>query len=627
MRLVKPRRLWPRHALVSGLAALTSAAVLGCRSPESYRTEADDVAYPIIQEVMRAEVGKTEPFTITPAENALRRRLMLDQTLPRSDEASLSSRDAVPWEITPDPGYFEGRPQADDRVADAGVIRLSLEDALRVAAANSRAFQSQKESVYLAALSLDLEVDQFRNTWTGVLNTLFSVDLATGAAATGIDNADSLGLSRQFEGGEVFTALLAIDLVKMLTEGSRAAFGISADFSLSIPLLRGSDEFVVTEPLTQAQRNVVYAVYGFERFKREFSVSIASSYLSVLQALDGVQNAADNYRRVIASTRRAARLAQAGRLPEIQVDQSRQDELSARNGWVSAQQSYQSALDSFKISLGLPTDAQIELDPRELTRLVELPRYARYVDPREAREIEDVPPANAPIVLEGPDPAEAGPLELDEAVAIDLALRHRLDLRIEIGQIVDAQRGVAIAADNLRADVTLLGNATFGESRSLASAGLDDGELRPEEGFYSGLLGIDLPFERTIERNLYRASLVAFEDAVRNMQEAEDFVKLDVREALRTLLLSRESVRIQAESVRVAERRVDSTTLFLDAGRAEIRDLLEAQDDLLSAQNALTSALVNYRVAELEFQRDLGLLEVNEQGLWREYDPNTLGTP
>ena len=71
----------------------------------------------------------------------------------------------------------------------------------------------------------------------------------------------------------------------------------------------------------------------------------------------------------------------------------------------------------------------------------------------------------------------------------------------------------------------------------------------------------------------------------------------------------------------MAERRVGSTNLFLEAGRAEIRDVLEAQEALVSTQNALTAALVNYRVGELELQRDLGVLEVDGRGLWREYTP------
>ena len=143
--------------------------------------------------------------------------------------------------------------------------------------------------------------------------------------------------------------------------------------------------------------------------------------------------------------------------------------------------------------------------------------------------------------------------------------------------------------------------------------------MRFDRGNYAALLNLDLPIERTRERNEYRNSLIDLDRATRNVQSLEDQIKLSIRSELRTLLESRESLKTQA--VVVAEKRVRSTKLFLEAGRIEIRDLLDAQDSLLSAQNSLTQAVVNYRIAELELQRDLGLLNVNEKGLWREFSP------
>ena len=103
------------------------------------------------------------------------------------------------------------------------------------------------------------------------------------------------------------------------------------------------------------------------------------------------------------------------------------------------------------------------------------------------------------------------------------------------------------------------------------------------------------------------------------MQNIEDSIKLEVKNKLRDLLESRESLKIQSQSQNLARKRVKSANLFLQAGLVEIRDILEAQEALISAQNAFTSALVRYRVAELELQRDMGVLEVNEKGIWQEY--------
>ena len=60
--------------------------------------------------------------------------------------------------------------------------------------------------------------------------------------------------------------------------------------------------------------------------------------------------------------------------------------------------------------------------------------------------------------------------------------------------------------------------------------------------------------------------------------------------------------------------------MFFEAGRSELRDLLEAQSALLTARNALTSAVINYRMAELQFQRDAGILKIDDNGLLVEYE-------
>ena len=78
---------------------------------------------------------------------------------------------------------------------------------------------------------------------------------------------------------------------------------------------------------------------------------------------------------------------------------------------------------------------------------------------------------------------------------------------------------------------------------------------------------------------------------------------------------------IQAKAVYVAEKRVKSTNMFLEAGRASTRDLLEAQDALLAAQNALTDAVVKYRIAELNIQLNMDTLQIDVKGLWQEYIP------
>lgn len=608
------------RAAAAAALALCAGLTAACRTPAAHRAEADAVAHRIVQAKQLEAVGRAEPFTIDAPSEQLRARLLLDQKLPHADAASLGARHVTPIEQWPDASYLEPDPETTQPSA-AGPLHLTLLEALQVGARNSREYQQNKERVFEEALRLDLERDAFRDTWAGVLDALASADSSGGAdTQAGLEQTGALQWSRQLANGVGFTAGLGVELVRLLTNDGATTKGLHADATVSIPLLRGSGAFVVTEPLTQAERDVVYAIYEFERFKRTFAVEVASAYLGVLQQADQVENAADNYGRLIASTRRARRLADVGTLPEIQVDQARQDELRARDRWIGAMQSHQDRLDGFKILLGLPTDASVVLDEGELSRLGDRARRVLATGSA-AEEAGPVPPADAPVVLAEPDRTDRGPLELNEQVAIATAFAHRLDLRVTVGRVLDGQRSVAVAADQLRADLTLLGTASMGSRRSIGSAGQPDADFRLDEGTYTALLTLDLPLERTAERNRYRTSLIRFEQAVRGVQALEDRIKLEVRGNLRDLLEARESARIQMQSVEVAARRVTSTNLFLQAGRAQIRDVLDAQESLVSAQDSLTSALVAYRISELQLQRDLGVLAVDERGLWQEYRP------
>jgi len=630
-----------RDATLAGVVIV----VAGCRSPGSYRAEADRRATDIIEGAQLAALGRTEPFRLERPSDTLRRRLLLDQGLATSSDASLGTGDLTPVEHWPDSGYLED-PGPDVGLGvdqdTASPVTLGLLDALAVAARNSREYQTRKESVFLSALDLDLARHDFGTQFSGGTSGEFLADLTDHDEIVGLGATPELSFTKRLENGMSIAGAIGIDLVRLLEPGSDSSSGLFGDLSISIPLMRGSGRDIVREPLTQAERNTIYAIYDFERFKREFAVSIASDYLGVLQTLDRVTNAEANYRSLISSSRRLRRLADEGRLPEIEVDQAKQNELQARDRWISAQQAHERALDNFRITLGLPTDAAVHLDRGEIQRLAQTLSSVMSG----AGTAEDAgPPGSEPtgettadaavdtgldadIVLEPPSKEGAGPYEFDEPVAVRLAFENRLDLRHTEGRVVDAERRVVVAADQLRAEVTLLGSASLGESRSITGAGApDSGSLRPKDGRYDALLTIDLPLDRVPERNAYRESLINLESSVRDLQALEDSIKADVRERLRTLLNSREALRIQAASVELATRRVASTRAFLDLGRAQTRDLLEAQDDLLTAQNALTGALISYRIAELELQRDAGVLMVNEDALWTEYDPGSLDAP
>jgi outer membrane protein TolC len=591
---------------------------LSCRNTSYWREQADQQAEQLLRSSQQNVLGKSEPITVESPGDTLRRRLLTDQGLQFHNPASLGIRD-LPENEHWQPERHLLETTAAPPAEMPGSPRFTLVEALQVAASNSREFQARKDTLFRSALALDLEADEFRSTFAGMMKGEISTSGEKDSRITGINQPDRLSWSRKFRNGVELTSALSVNLVKMLT-GERASYwGIFGDTSISVPLLRGSGEFVVLESLTQAERDLVYAVRDFEQYKRTFVVRIAQSYLNVLQAAQRVRNQEANYKRVVSSTRRSRRMADAGRLPEYQFDQAVQDELNARDSWVSTRQSLEGVMDSFKVLTGLPVDAKIELPEEELKRLGEaLAGLLAGESPVDYSG--QVPPADAPVELKMPDAKVSGSNEIQVEKAVALALENRLDLQTAADRVADAQRRVRVAEDALRAELTLGGSASLGQSRSLSNADPGNAAFRTRDGNYSAFLNLNLPLERTAERNAYRRSLLELENAVRNYQGEEDQVKQTVRGNLRELLEYRESLIIQNLAVKLAARRVDSTDLLLQAGRAEVRDLLDAQGALLSAQNSLTSALVSYRMQELELQSNLGVLSVSSDGLWQEMD-------
>jgi len=522
-----------------GLAAFLLALFPGC-SPEHYRKEADREVYGIISAKQREVFGEERPFSVE-----------------QEKEYPLPGKESGPQE--------KGE-------AGKEVPAISLGDALAIAFVNNRDYQRQKEEVYIEALRLSLERDLFAPTFGAGISATGWRDSSGTEGAVSTD----FNLSKLFSTGARLTVNLTMALSRFFTGDPRRAASSLVSIALVQPLLRGAGRAEVEENLTQAERNVIYQLRSFARFQQTFVVSIASDYFRVLQKKNVVENEWKNYQDLIDATRRSEMMAKAGRIPEFQVDQARQDELRARSRWVLAKEAYGAALDKFKITLGVPTDEVLDLKSEELERISEQG-------------------------LIHPD------VSLDEAVKV--ALGNRFDLMNERDRVEDARRKVYVAERRLKATASLVLGADIGtvDEANLLKFDLDKG------GTYSAGLDLDLPLERTAERNSYRQALIDLERSKRSWSLSRDTVILDVRDAYRSLQQAKESFEIQKRSVELAQRRVESTRLLLQAGRAQTRDLLESQSALVEARNALTKAIVDHTIARLQFFRDIGLLEVDEK--------------
>lgn len=539
------------------ILAVAVVGLAGCRSPDAWRRSADEAAARAIAGGQRAAFGAEQPFTIERPSDTLHRRLLL--------------------------------PAATNGPAPAVTnLVLTLADCLRVGARNSAAYQDRKEQVFRAALALDLEQHAFEASYAGLLSGGLSDDRSSDPAETQATGSAGAGFTRRLKNGATLSTKITLDVVKLLTGDRDSSLGLLADATVTIPLMKDAGREVATESLTQAERDLVYELLRFERYKADFAVGVASDCLSVLLAEQQVRIAEDNLKRLEDSLRRAESLGGAGRMPATEVDQTQQDVLRAHSRLVVTRQQAETRMDELKLSLGLPIDAGVRLDPAETQRVIG--RVRSRLD----------------------DDATA-PAEPAEDVCMARALEQRQDLRVARQQTEDAERRVRVAANALRAGLNVTLQAS--EQRRDYRAG-DTADIRFGDGTASGSVDVDLPWERTSERNAYRNALLAADKARRDLEVFEDEVKKSVRDALRALRETRDTYLIQRRAVDLAERRVRSTTLFLDAGRAQTRDVLEAGEALVGAQNALADAVVAYSRARWALDRDTGDLRVDEDGKW-----------
>ena len=143
-------------------------------------------------------------------------------------------------------------------------------------------------------------------------------------------------------------------------------------------------------------------------------------------------------------------------------------------------------------------------------------------------------------------------------------------------------------------------------------------------------LRFDAPFTRLNERNIYRAQLIAYQQARRRLIQFEDSVHQSLRVNLRQLNQQRANLEIQRRAMAIAIRRVDERRENLNKpvapaapgaapqqfGPTAARDLLDALSDLRSVQNNVMSVWLAYYASHMTLIRDLGVMQLDENGLW-----------
>ncbi len=543
---------------------------------------------------------------------------------------------------------------------------ISPTQALNLALINSRPYQTQIESIYLTALP----VTQQRFNLQPQLAAGLGQSQTAAGSVIGTPTNSFLYRTVEAPGGQSSTLNLgpAIGLGKVLSFGSSVLIGFANTVQFNfvglnpqqpsvsstipvqvvLPLLRGGGRAVTLEALTQSERDLLYQIRTFARFRKQFFVSVLTGqgipgagadpqigYLSVLQQLQVVKNQARNVQFLETLLPIYVELAGSPdtTIGQLQIDQVNQNLLAGQQNLLQAENVLQDLLEQYRIQIGLPPDVPVLLDSSVIAGFEEvfqaIERWAE--DPqRDPETLEEIVSGLPPLqeirlgeynILE----SASDPEVLYDILLVGerIALENRLDLQNARGQLYDSWRQLRVTANALKSflNISLTNQVFTPVTTSNPLAFLDQAKQ------FSITFNTDIPLVRVAERNAFQAARINYQQQRRALMQAEDLVKFNVRSAIRDVRLNGPIYDLsQAEFITTLKQKDNAIEELAappgpsgSAGNVATTtlNLIGAQNSVLGSQNALVNTFVNYQQQRLVLYRDLGIMPYDE---WEAYD-------
>lgn len=288
-------------------------------------------------------------------------------------------------------------------VDENGQSVLSLERAYELALLHSPDFQQQRETLYLSALDVSLQRFGFDSQLFAGFNQFISTSGrlrdGTGRSSTNLTNGlgvngGGINLNRLGITGATFTAGLANALMWNLAGNNTQTASGLFDFSIIQPLLRGAGRERIMESLTQSERTLLANIRQYERFRRGFYLQIATGrnsgagpnrqgnfpglaagaslnaggYFGLLQQQQQIRNLEFNLRLLEGVLEQFRTFQEEDRIDSLQVRQFQSTVFQQQQNLLNAKVSYQTALDNFKLLLGLPPYLEVTIEDPLLDR-------------------------------------------------------------------------------------------------------------------------------------------------------------------------------------------------------------------------------------------------------------------
>ncbi len=490
-----------------------------------------------------------------------------------------------------------------DFVVD-NTLELSLRAYLDLVLVNNTDIEVQRLSVETYKNAIQRAFGTFDPSLTATFSSTRTVSPASDALV-GANTSNTLSQPMEFtyrqtlETGTTYT--VGLGGTKYSTNSSFATFNPSLTSKLSFgftqPLLRNRGREITRLPITIAKSRLKAGEHTMRSSVMSLLVTAETAYWTAIQARESLRVAEENLKLNDASLKRYQRELELGALSPLEIYRPQANYASAEISVTQARYTLITAEDALRRQIGADLDPEIRRLPIRLTEPV-------------------LPPAES---------------EINRETEVEKALAMRPDFRASlIGLDVD-DLTIKQAANSLRPDLSLTGsyissgrggnyfqrtNVFAGDGTSSTVVHMTPGGLSDafnqmfnfDYPVYAFGLTLRLPIrDRSAASTMADALLSKRLDALR-LRALEQSIRQDVLNAVTNVESSKASVKLATVNRDLAQKALDAEQKKYELGVNTIYFVLEAQQNLVSAENQLVNTSVNYRRNLLTLNRVTGEL-------------------
>lgn len=484
------------------------------------------------------------------------------------------------------PANVPGPEKLRDYVVD-GKLRLSLNDAARLATLNDTSVRLNELDVELAALNVQRAYQPFDPVLTSTFQPTRSSSAATselqGATTLSeLNHQGSVAYSQTFQTGTSYS--VGFSSSRDATNSSYAlvnpSFSSSLNFSFTQPLLRRRGLLANRAPIVIARRNLKQSRSNFAAQLSDAVHTAVNRYWDVVQAREQLRVLQQSLDLAEQSYKRDKRALELGALPPLDIHRSESQVAQRKLSVIQAEYQLKEIENDFRRIVGADLEADVQALPLDLTE-----------------------PADAPIT----------PVDPNEA--LQKAFARRAELEALRQQSANDKTSVQVANQNLKPDFNFTGfystngtSVVYGDS-GVANRGFGEawdqlsGFKYPTYGF---TLELRLPLRNRAAEAELGSALVSSRRTLYQTRQRQQSIALEVRNAVNEMEKSQISISAAQTSLDLAQKTLAAEQRKYELGTQTIFFVLDAQTQLSQAEQNLVQAKIGYRRALTALQRATG---------------------